>query len=98
MAFFLMMLLNPEVQEKAQAQIDAVVGKDRLPTIADRPLLPFIDATLWETLRYSPITPLCEQVLSLDLLLLLIPSCPAAVPHAAVHDDVYDGFHIPKGE
>jgi len=78
MTFFLMMALNPAVQEKAQAQIDDVVGKDRLPTMDDRPLLPLIDAIFRETLRYSPVTPL-------------------SVPHAAVDDDVYDGFHIPKG-
>ncbi|KAF8549580.1 cytochrome P450 [Imleria badia] len=76
--FFLKMALNPGVQEKAQAQIDAVVCKDRFPAVNDRPLLPFIDAIFRETLRYSPITPL-------------------SVPHAAVDDDVYSGFHIPKG-
>ena len=60
-----MMVLNPAVQEKAQAQIDDVVGKDRLPTMDDRPLLPFIDAILRETLRYSPVAPLCEVLLHL---------------------------------
>ena len=60
MMFFLMMVLNPAVQEKAQAQIDAVVGKHRLPTMEDRPLLPLLDAILWETLRCNPIVPLCE--------------------------------------
>ena len=60
MMFFLMMILNPTTQEKAQAQIDAVVGKDRLPTIDDRPLLPFVDAIFRETIRYSPLLPLCE--------------------------------------
>ena len=60
MTFFLMIALNPAVQEKAQAQIDDVVGKDRLPTMDDRPLLPLIDAIFRETLRYSPVTPLCE--------------------------------------
>lgn len=60
MVFFLMMVLNPAAQEKAQAQIDAVVGKARLPTVDDRPLLPFVDAIFWETLRCHPLSPLCE--------------------------------------
>jgi cytochrome P450 len=60
MTFFLMMVVHPAVQEKAQAEIDAVVGKDRLPTIEDRPLLPCLDAILRETLRYGPVVPLCE--------------------------------------
>ena len=59
MTFFLMMVVHPAIQDKAQAQIDAVVGKDRLPSIEDRPLLPFIDAIFREVLRYNPI-PLCE--------------------------------------
>ena len=62
MAFFLMMVVNPAVQGKAQEQIDAVVGRDRLPTEEDRPLLPFIDAIFREVLRYSPVAPLCESL------------------------------------
>ncbi|KAF9230273.1 cytochrome P450 [Melanogaster broomeanus] len=58
MTFFLAMLLFPEVQEKAQAQIDAVVGLDRVPTIEDRPSLTYVDAILRETLRWSPVLPL----------------------------------------
>lgn len=34
---FLYLVLTPEVQRKAQAQLDAVVGRDRLPTMEDRP-------------------------------------------------------------
>jgi cytochrome P450 len=33
----LMMLLHPDVQQKAQKEIDTVVGKDRLPQLNDRP-------------------------------------------------------------
>jgi cytochrome P450 len=55
-----MMVVNQGAQEKAQAEIDAVVGKDRLPTIDDRPLLPYLDAIFREILRYSPVAPLCK--------------------------------------
>lgn len=60
MTFFLMMVLNPQVQEKAQAEIDLVLGGDRLPTIDDRPSLPYVNAILREIYRYNPIAPLCE--------------------------------------
>ena len=60
MTFFLLMVLNPGAQKRAHAQISAVVGEDRLPTSDDRPLLPFVDAIFRETLRHSPIAPLCE--------------------------------------
>ena len=39
--FVLAMLLYPEVQRRAQAEIDVVVGADRLPSFEDRAQLPF---------------------------------------------------------
>ena len=60
MTFFLMMVAHQDVQEKAQAEIDAVVGKDRLPTMDDRPSLPYLDAIFREILRYNPVVPICE--------------------------------------
>jgi len=47
------MVLNPDIQTKAQAEIDTVVGHDRLPNFNDRPSLPYIDRIVQETLRYS---------------------------------------------
>ncbi|KAG6328751.1 hypothetical protein ID866_10338 [Astraeus odoratus] len=57
-AFFLAMTLFPEIQKKAQAEIDAVVGSERLPTFADRERLPYIDAIVKEVLRWHVIFPL----------------------------------------
>ncbi|KAJ7485390.1 cytochrome P450 [Mycena latifolia] len=53
--FFLMMARNPEVQAKAQAELDAVVGNRRLPTYADREHLPYVDALCKEVFRYHPV-------------------------------------------
>ncbi|KAJ7866311.1 cytochrome P450, partial [Mycena leptocephala] len=39
--FILAMLTNPEAQRKAQCEIDAVVGRDRLPQFEDMELLPY---------------------------------------------------------
>ncbi|KAG5734861.1 Steroid 17-alpha-hydroxylase/17,20 lyase [Termitomyces sp. T112] len=40
-SFFLIAMIHyPDVMRKAQAQIDAVVGRERVPTFADRPHLP----------------------------------------------------------
>lgn len=52
------MMLFPEVQRKAQAEVDAVVGCDRLPRIADRDALPYVGAVLKEVLRWRPVVPL----------------------------------------
>ncbi|KAG0706547.1 cytochrome P450 [Suillus ampliporus] len=54
LVFILAMVLNPEAQAKAQAEIDRVVGKDRLPDFDDRPALPYVEAILRETLRWHP--------------------------------------------
>ncbi|KAH9995382.1 cytochrome P450 [Russula compacta] len=55
--FLVAMLLYPEIQKKAQDEIDSVIGRDRLPTFEDRPRLPFIDAVCKEVLRWRPVTP-----------------------------------------
>ena len=38
------MILYPEAKEKAQAELDTVIGKDRLPVLGDRPELPYVTA------------------------------------------------------
>ena len=54
----LAMLLNPEVQARAQQELDAVVGRTRIPTFADMPHLPYIGAMVKEVVRWRPVTPL----------------------------------------
>ncbi|KAI0058838.1 cytochrome P450 [Artomyces pyxidatus] len=50
--FFLAMIMYPEVQERAQRELDAVVGKDRLPEFGDRPRLPYLACIIKEVLRW----------------------------------------------
>lgn len=56
--FFLLMSLHPDAQQFAQAEIDRLVGKDRLPTIEDQKNLPYTMALIKEVLRWSPVVPL----------------------------------------
>ena len=58
MNFVLAMLLYPDVMRKAQAELDAVVGRDRLPTFEDRKNLHYIRAMVKEVLRWRPVGPL----------------------------------------
>jgi cytochrome P450 len=51
------MVLYPEVQKKAQEELDIVVGRHRLPTFADMESLPYIQATVREALRFRPVDP-----------------------------------------
>ncbi|KAG2032237.1 cytochrome P450 [Suillus americanus] len=58
MNFLLVMILYPDVQQKAHRLLDSVVGSKRLPTFHDRPSLPYIDAILRECMRWRPVFPL----------------------------------------
>ncbi|XP_049815469.1 probable cytochrome P450 304a1 [Schistocerca nitens] len=49
---------NPEVMRKVQDELDAVVGRGRLPTLDDRPNLPYTEATLREVMRIRTVTPI----------------------------------------
>ncbi len=52
------MVLYPDVQRKAQAELDRVVGRDRLPNFNDRESLPYIEAVIKEALRWLPTAPM----------------------------------------
>ncbi|KAI0318587.1 cytochrome P450 [Amylostereum chailletii] len=56
-SLFLAMVLHPDAQKRAQREIDAVTGRTRFPTIADRKDLPFIDCIIKEVMRWSPPAP-----------------------------------------
>ncbi|KIJ23555.1 hypothetical protein M422DRAFT_195788, partial [Sphaerobolus stellatus SS14] len=48
----------PEVQKKAQAELDDVIGSDRLPEFGDKSALPYTVAIYKETMRWHPLLPL----------------------------------------
>ncbi|KAF8590889.1 cytochrome P450 [Ramaria rubella] len=57
-SFILAMILHPDVQRKAQAELDSVVGRERLPQFSDRPSLPYINAITKEVFRWFPVIPM----------------------------------------
>jgi len=77
-SFLLAMAMFPDVQKKARAELDRVVGLHRLPEFEDLQKMPYIRATVMESMRW-------------------MPALPMSVPHAVIADDVYKGYHIPKG-
>ncbi|KAJ6610073.1 cytochrome P450 [Mycena sp. CBHHK59/15] len=82
--FFLAMSLYPDVQAKAQAELDSVLGQ-RLPLFTDRSQLPFVDHICYELLRWNPVTPLG------------IAHYVSEGFSPCFKDDEYNGYHIPKG-
>ncbi|KAH9042930.1 cytochrome P450 [Lactarius deliciosus] len=57
-SLFLALVLYPEVQKRAQAELDSVISRDRLPTYDDKPRLPYIEAMSRELLRWHMVMPL----------------------------------------
>ena len=94
-SFFLDMCLYPDIQKKAQAEIDNLVGSlGRLPTLSDREDLPYVNALLKEVHRWNPVTPLgaCFSVICFK-----DSHYALAMPHRVSEDDVYENKFIPKG-
>ncbi|KAF8714710.1 cytochrome P450, partial [Rhizoctonia solani] len=58
LVFILAMTLNPHIQAKAQAEVDRVLGQDRLPEMDDREFLPYVECVLKEVERWQPVVPL----------------------------------------
>ncbi|KAI0643184.1 cytochrome P450 [Trametes meyenii] len=59
LGFYFAMSQYPEVQKKAQAELDTVVGRDRLPDHSDREALVYVNAVIKESLRWHVVVPLC---------------------------------------
>ncbi|QRV88346.1 cytochrome P450 family protein [Ceratobasidium sp. AG-Ba] len=51
------MLLFPEVQKRAQREIDIVTNSSRLPTLEDRQKLEYVERLVHEALRWCPVLP-----------------------------------------
>ncbi|EXJ84725.1 hypothetical protein A1O3_05396 [Capronia epimyces CBS 606.96] len=88
------MLLRPAVQKKAQAELDAVVGRDRLPSFDDRDKLPYLEKIIQETTRWCPLSPVGvpHATLNHDTYKgMLIPkgSVVYANAYAMTHDERY---------
>ncbi|KAJ2921469.1 hypothetical protein H1R20_g15623, partial [Candolleomyces eurysporus] len=58
MTFLLLMAMHPDVQKRAQAELDRVVGTGRLPTFEDRTNLHYVNALLRELFRWHQLAPL----------------------------------------
>jgi len=53
----LYMVRNQDAQEKVQKELDTVLGRYKIPSLADKPSLPYTDAVLMEIQRCANIVP-----------------------------------------
>lgn len=64
--WMLAMVASPETQRQAQAELDTVVGRSRIPSFADLPSLPYLRAMVKEVLRWNSSLPVGIPHLSLE--------------------------------
>ncbi|ESK85937.1 cytochrome p450 [Moniliophthora roreri MCA 2997] len=60
------LIVFPDVQRKAQAEIDGVVGRERMPTLSDIKDLPYIQALIKEIHRFHPVLPIAPHATLAD--------------------------------
>ncbi|KAF9891389.1 hypothetical protein FE257_004245 [Aspergillus nanangensis] len=60
------MVLFPNFLEKAQEELDRVVGPDRLPSFDDQAQLPYVNALITEALRWQPPAPVIPHATTED--------------------------------
>jgi hypothetical protein len=62
MSFFLAMVIYPDVQLRAQAELDEIIGQGRLPEFSDKEDLPYVNAVMSECLRWMPVGPMGSSI------------------------------------
>lgn len=50
--------MHPEIQAKAQAEVDGALNSIRLPEMADRDSLPYVECIVKEVFRWKAVVPL----------------------------------------
>lgn len=66
LSFILHMTIHPDIQRRAQAEIDSVIGHERLPRMDDKDSLPFLDCIIQELHRVSPAVPVVPHCVMAD--------------------------------
>lgn len=74
---------NPDIQEKVHAELDSVIGPDRLPVLGDKEKLPYFWMFLKEVFRFRIVSP------------VMAPHY--AVEDITLHDTKGKEFFIPRG-
>lgn len=55
------MVMHPEVQAKAQEELDNVLGEGALPDFQDEDSLPYISAVVKEVIRWQTVFPIGKK-------------------------------------
>lgn len=58
--FVLLLTKHQDVQKKLREEVDAVIGRDRLPTLKDRDSMHYVKALMQEAHRFVSVAPMGE--------------------------------------
>jgi Cytochrome P450 len=84
------MVMHPDIQNKAQCEIDEVIGLERFPEISDRPNVHYVNALIKETMRWHPALPLSLVIFTLFLHLTILNGF-IGIARRSQTDDIYEG-------
>ncbi|KAK6188140.1 hypothetical protein SNE40_004389 [Patella caerulea] len=82
--FFLLMLYYPEVQRRIQEEIDENIGKERIPSLDDRPVMHYTNACILECLRFIGHVPFAvphRNKIEVEIEGLRIPANSTLIPN-----------------
>lgn len=60
MTAMIALVADPVIQARAQAEMDSIIGKDRLPTFDDREKLLYMQCIITESIRYCHFLLCCD--------------------------------------
>ena len=86
----------PDVQARAQEELDGLVGEERSPELDDIEKLPYIQAVIKEVGHLTRVTLQISYLLGFQTHRWR-PVAPTTLPHANTEDFTYKGYLIPKG-
>jgi hypothetical protein len=61
LTFILAMAQNPDIQKRAQQEVDTSLSGSHLPRVIDALDMPYVCAVVKETMRWSPVLPMCTS-------------------------------------
>lgn len=91
------MLLYPDVQKSAQQELDKTLGGSRIPSSTELASLPYLHALVLEVLRWHTVASIGSYTLPYCIDTVTDQTDLLDIPHAALKDDIFLSYHIPKG-
>jgi hypothetical protein len=97
LSFLLALSSRPHVLRKCQEEVDKAVGRERSPSAADMPKLPYLRAAMKEVRACSDRSGVSQRLTSPNQTLRWRPVAAGGVPHVLIQDDKYGDYVLPKG-